>query len=120
MAETDEAATRQHGELQAAISKLVVRLFAEYTGRGPTHAKTVIRDNMIFCVTADSLTKAERRLTAEGEEELVVSIRRKFQETMRDDLVGGIEVLTERRVVSFLSDHDAVNDHAVEVFILDQ
>jgi uncharacterized protein YbcI len=38
---------------------------------------------------------------------------------MREDIVAGVEMLTERRVLSFLSDHDAVNDHAVEVFILE-
>jgi hypothetical protein len=31
--------------LPAAITRLVVRLFAEYTGRGPTKARTVISDN---------------------------------------------------------------------------
>jgi uncharacterized protein YbcI len=49
----------------------------------------------------------------------VDTIRRKFQQTMRDDLVGGIELLTGRRVVSFLSDHNAKTDHAAEVFLLD-
>jgi uncharacterized protein YbcI len=58
-------------------------------------------------------------LVANGEAETVMSIRRKFQETMRDDIVSGVEMLTERRVLSFLSVHDAVNDQAVEVFILE-
>ena len=120
MPETEETEHRHQGELQAAISNLVVRLFSEYTGRGPTHARTVIRDNLVFCVTADSMTKAEKRLTTEGEGELVETVRRRFQATMRDDLVGGVELLTERKVISFLSDHNALNDHAVEVFILDR
>jgi uncharacterized protein YbcI len=110
---------RAPGTLSADISRLVVRLFAEYTGRGPTKARTTIRDDTIICVTEDSMTKAERRLTAEGETDLVVTIRRKFQSTMRDDLVGGIELLTGRKVLSFMSDHDADHDYAAEVFILD-
>ena len=65
------------------------------------------------------MTKAERRLTQEGEGELVVTVRRRFQSTMRDDLVGGVELLTGRRIVSFLSDHDAGADVAAEVFVLD-
>ena len=65
------------------------------------------------------MTKAERRLTQEGEGELVVTVRRKFQSTMRDDLVGGVELLTGRQVVSFLSDHDDRADMASEVFVLD-
>jgi hypothetical protein len=56
---------------------------------------------------------------AEGEGELVVTVRRKFQSTMRDDLVGGVELLTGRKVVSFLSDHDVGADTAAEVFVLD-
>lgn len=113
---TDE---RTPGTLSAAISRLVVRLFAEYTGRGPTKARTVSRDSIIVCVTEDTMTKAERRLTEAGEAELVYTVRRKFQQTMRDDLVSGIELLTGRRVVSFLSDHNAETDHAAGVFLLD-
>ena len=37
---------------------------------------------------------------------------------MRDDLVGGVELLTGRKVVSFLSDHDSAADMAAEVFVL--
>jgi uncharacterized protein YbcI len=105
--------------LAAAISQHVVRLFSEYTGRGPTRARTMMSDNMIVCITHDTLTKGERRLVADGEAELVVSIRRTFQQTMREDLVSGIELLTGRKVLSFMSDHDADHDYAAEVFILD-
>ena len=119
MATNESHTARAPGSLSADISRLVVRLFAEYTGRGPTKARTTIRDDTIICVTQDTLTKAERRLTAEGETDLVVTIRRKFQSTMREDLVGGVELLTGRKVLSFMSDHDADHDYAAEVFILD-
>jgi uncharacterized protein YbcI len=114
-----ETQDRTPGSLAAEISRHVVRLFADYTGRGPTRARTTIRDNVVLCVTQANMTKAERRLTQEGESDLVVTIRRKFQTTMRDDLVGGIEVITGRKVVSFMSDHDAQTDHAAEIFVLD-
>jgi uncharacterized protein YbcI len=114
-----ETQRRPPDSLPAAISRHVVRLFAEYTGRGPTRARTTIRDDVILCITHDTLTKAERRLVQEGESELVVSVRRKFKTTMRDDLVAGIETLTGRSVLSFLSDHDAHHDYSAEVFILD-
>ena len=115
----EQRAQGTHGPLSMEISNLVVRLFSEYTGRGPTKARTTIRDNVVVCIAQNNLTKAERRLVGEGEAELVVSIRRKFQRTMRDDLVGGVEMLTGRKVVSFLSDHDAETDYASEVFVLD-
>jgi uncharacterized protein YbcI len=107
------------GSLAAAVSNHVVRLFAEYTGRGPTRARTVIRENVVVCVTQNSMIKAERRLVHEGESDLVVSIRRKFQTVMRDDLVGAVEGVTGRKVLSFMSDHDAEHDYAAEVFVLD-
>jgi uncharacterized protein YbcI len=117
---TNEPQTeRPSGTLSAAISRLVVRLVADYTGRGPTKARTTIRDDTIICVTQDNMTKGERRLVDKGETDLVITIRRKFQTTMREDLVGGIELLTGRKVLSFMSDHDAEHDYAAEVFILD-
>jgi uncharacterized protein YbcI len=119
MTSSIEIHERMPGSLAADISRLVVRLVAEYTGRGPTRARTMIRDNVVLCVTEDNMTKGERRLVQEGEEELVVTVRRKFQTTMHDDLVGGIEVLTGCKVISFLSDHNAETDHAAEIFVLD-
>jgi uncharacterized protein YbcI len=119
MASTSGIEERAPGSLSASISNHVVRLFAEYTGRGPTRARTTIRDNVVVCITEDTMTKAERRLTQEGEGALVVTVRRRFQSTMRDDLVGGVELLTGLRVVAFLSDHDAGADMAAEVFVLD-
>jgi uncharacterized protein YbcI len=106
--------------LPMEVSNLIVRLFSEYTGRGPNKARTIIRDNLVICVTHGNMTKGERRLVQAGEGAMVVSVRRKFQTTMRDDLIGGIEVLTGRKVVSFLSDHDAETDHAAQVFVLEE
>jgi uncharacterized protein YbcI len=119
MSGTEIQGQRTHGSLAAAISRHVVRVVSEYTGRGPTKARSSIRDNVVVCVTVDNMTKGEHHLVNAGEGDAVVAIRRKFQTTMKDDLVGGIETLTGRRVVSFMSDHDAENDHAVEAFILD-
>jgi len=114
--ETEGRPTRS---LPMEISNLIVRLFAEYTGRGPNKARTTIRDDTVLCVTQNSMTKGERRLVEEGEGDTVVSIRRKYQTTMRDDLVSGVETLTGRKVLSFMSDHDAEHDYAAEVFVLD-
>jgi len=114
-----ETQERTPGSLTAAISHLIVTLVSEYTGRGPNKARTTIRENVVICVTEANMTKGERRLVDEGEANAVVSIRRKFQMTMRRDLVAGIETLTNRKVLSFMSDHDADHDYAAEVFVLD-
>jgi uncharacterized protein YbcI len=119
MSGIDQRQATHDGHVCLEISNLVVRLFREYTGRGPTKARTFVNGSVVLCVTADSMTKGERRLTESGEAEMVASLRHKLQMTMRDDLVAGVEMLTGRRVVSFLSDHDPQADHAAEIFVLD-
>ena len=84
-----------------------------------TRAGTAIRDNLVVCITQDTMTKGEHHLLDADENELVETIRREFQTTMRDDLISGIELLTGRTVLSFMSDHDAQHDYAAEVFVLD-
>src|SRR3954451_14356650 len=105
--------------MSAAISRHVVRLVSEYTGRAPTQARPGIRDNFVVCITQDTMTKGERHLLDADENELLETIRREFQSTMRDDLISGVELLTGRTVLSFMSDHDAEHDCAAEVFVLD-
>jgi uncharacterized protein YbcI len=107
------------GELSAAISNGVVRLVREYTGRGPTKARTYMKDDLVSVVLEDSLTKGERSLIHDGETKLVLAARKAYQRTMQDDLVNLVESLTGRKVVAFLSDNHLEPDIAVESFVLD-
>ena len=99
------------------ISNAVVGITRDYTGRGPTRARTSMTDDMVTVVYHDSLTKAEQRLHERGEDEVVRGIRRKFQEVMRDDYVAAVEQISDRKVIAFLSDHHIDPDIAVETFI---
>ena len=103
----------------AAISNLVVRLMNEYTGRGPTKARTYWQDDLITVLLQDTLTKGERSLARDGKEDLVLTTRLAFQQTMRDDLIAGVEQLTARTVSVFMSSNHVEPDYAIEVFILD-
>ncbi len=76
-----------------AISNAVVGLVHDYTGRGPTHARTTIGSDIIVVTLRDSLTKAERTLAQRGQELEVLAMRRAFQNTMRDDLIAVVEQL---------------------------
>ena len=89
-----------------------------YTGRGPTRARTVVAGDVVTVVLQDTLTKGERCLVADGRDELVLSTRRAFQRTMRQDLVGGVETILGRPVVAFMSDDHIDPDVCVEVFVL--
>ena len=106
------------GEVAAAISSGVVRLLREYTGRGPTRARTYIKGDLISVVLEDTLTKGERSLVEDGEIALVLTARRAYQGTMKTDLVALVETLTGRQVLAFLSDNHLEPDIAVESFIL--
>jgi len=86
------------GVLASAISNGVVRLLREYTGRGPTRARTHISDDLINVVLEDTLTKGEQSLVNDGETALVLSARNAYQRTMRTDLVILVEELTGRKV----------------------
>jgi uncharacterized protein YbcI len=104
--------------LGAAISNAVVRLLAEYTGRGPTKARTYINDDYIAVVLQDTLTKGERSLVRDGKTELVLRTRKAYQQTMANDLIAVVEQLTGRTVHAFLSDNHADPDIAIESFLL--
>lgn len=71
------------GNLAAAISNSIVRVTAEYTGRGPTKARTTLSDDAVFVVLADTLTKGERTLCRAGEREAVLDLRKRWQRAMR-------------------------------------
>jgi uncharacterized protein YbcI len=106
------------GPLTAAISNAVVGLLREFTGRGPTQARTTIGSDTVVVTLRDSLTKAERTLAGRGQAVEVLAMRRAFQETMREDLVAAVERLTQRKVEAFLSDNLYEPDVAVEIFLL--
>jgi uncharacterized protein YbcI len=55
----------------------------------------------------------------DGEGELVQTVRLAFQKTMREDLVAGIEQITGRRVIAFMSANHVDPDLAIESFVLD-
>lgn len=107
------------GQLSAAISNKIVQLLSEYTGRGPTRARTFINDGLVVCLLQDTLTKGERALAEHDQSEAVLQMRGTFQRTMRQEATAAIEELTGRRVTAFMSDNHIEPDVAVEVFLLE-
>jgi uncharacterized protein YbcI len=118
MSSTEEHAPEKGGSHSAAISQRVVRLMSEYTGRGPTKARTTISKNLITVVLEDTLTRGERSLVADGKYDLVLTTRFAFQQTMRTDLVAAVQDITGRDVAAFMSANHIDPDMAVEVFVL--
>lgn len=111
--------TRDHGQLAAAISNAVVHRLAETTGRGPTRARTTLGQDAVFVVVQDALTKGERVLVEQGEADVVLNLRHRWQQAMRDSLSNDVQQLTGRRVIGFMSDNQVDPDLGTEIFILE-
>jgi uncharacterized protein YbcI len=69
---------------------------SEYTGRGPTRARTHIAEEIVTVVLRDTLTQGERSLVAGGETELVLAARSGFQAAMGPALIKHVEECTGR------------------------
>jgi len=106
------------GDLTAAISDAMAALLSRHTGRGATSSRTTFSRDLVVCVMADALTRGEKSLVEHGKSELVLSVRRAYQESMAQEAISIVEELTARRVSAFMSNNHIDPDLAVELFIL--
>lgn len=113
-----ELANTQKGTIASAISGAVVQLMREYTGRGPTRARTYISGDLISVVLQDTLTMGERSLVRDGEVDLVLASRKAFQRTMSQQMIAAVEEHSGRHVLAFLSSNHIDPDIAIESFVL--
>jgi uncharacterized protein YbcI len=102
-----------------AISNAVVGVLREYTGRGPTKARTTIRDNVVLVMLEQTLTKGEQVLVEKGRGDRVLALRREYQEAMRDESSARIAELTGRNVVAMMSANHLNPDLGAEIYVLD-
>src|SRR3954464_11011013 len=106
--------------VRAEISREMVRLYKEQFGRGPTKAKTDFAGlDVVICTLEDSFTPAERRLAEMGEHQRLRDTRLYFQHATKEEFIGIVERLLNRKVRAFNSSIDTHRDVAVEVFHLE-
>ena len=77
-----EVEVNERGRTHTAISNAVVRVTAEYTGRGPTRVRTVVDGDWIFVTLADTRTKGERHLAQSGRRDFVRQLRKAYQDAI--------------------------------------
>lgn len=106
------------GSMCSAISNAVVRLLSEYTGRGPTEARTYMNEDLVTVVLHDTLTKEERSIVRDGSIDLVQVTREAFRKAMKPDLIAAVERLSGRSTISFMSESHIDPDIAIESFVL--
>lgn len=118
---TDPAVPPRGGELNAAITREVIRIHNVALGRGPGRAFSFHNGNIVITVMHDVMTPAERRLSGDGNGngDAVRDMRNRYQRSMEGELKEGVEKLTGRRVIATMSDNHLDPDMALELFVLD-
>jgi uncharacterized protein YbcI len=107
------------GQVEAEISKAIIRFEKEYMGRGPLDTKTYIIGDMIFIRLKGVLTPAETQLakTTEGSE-LIKKTRMQLLENAREILSMLIKEQAGCEVISLHSDISSKTGERVIIFTL--
>lgn len=106
--------------LRAAVSREMVKALKTYYGKGPTRAKTYLFDDLLFVVMRGGITRGEETMLEAGHSDSVRAFRQRFQNVMGDRLVGTIEQLTERKVLTYQSQVLFDPFVVIEIFVFDK
>lgn len=102
-----------------AVTDAMVALHLRYHGRVPATARTTLMGgDLLSCVLGGIYTEVEKTLIEIDGPHGVHATRQRFQDTIRPKLMGTIERLSGRQVVSFISNYHVGPDVAVELFLL--
>lgn len=107
------------GELNAAVTRAMIGIYARFVGRGPQSAFTFYHDNVLVTVMRGVLTPAGRALAMRGDVQLIGEARRGIRETMEPEFRRAVQELTGRRVRTSMGGDSVDADISSEVFILD-
>ena len=105
-------------ESLAAVANEIVRLKAQYYGKGPTEAKAYMNDDVLVVVLKGGLTTVERTLLEAGDEALVRQVRLRFQEVMEQNFIDAVQRLTHRRVRTYMSQIVFDPEYTYELFVI--
>lgn len=105
-------------ESLAAVANEVVRLKAQYYGKGPTEAKAFLNDETLVVVLKGGLTTVERTLLDAGDDDLVRKVRLRFQEVMEQSFIDAVQRLTGQQVATYMSQIVFDPDYCFEFFVL--
>src|SRR4051794_39969121 len=105
-------------ESLAAIANEIVRLKAQYYGKGPTEAKAYLNDEVLVVALKGGLTTVERTLLDAGDDDLVRQVRLRFQEVMEQNFIDAVQRMTGQRVLTYMSQIVFDPDYCFEFFVL--
>ncbi len=108
------------GQVEAELTKAIVRFEKEYLGRGPKDARTYIIGDMIFIRLQGVLTPAEQKLAENRESRaLVKETRRQLFESSRPLLSAMVTDITGARLVSLHTDMSSKTGERIVVLVTD-
>lgn len=108
------------GELLARISNEFVTMQKEFWGLGPLEAKSYMMDDLLLVVMRGGMTRAELTMIDFGRQDLVREFRQCFEDDMTKILVGKIEHLTGRKVLTYQSQMLFAPDIVTELFVFER
>jgi uncharacterized protein YbcI len=102
------------------LSNVMVRLYKDQFGRGPTKARAVwCTDDVLVVFLEDTLAPVERSMVRMGEHQRLRETRMFFQYATLIEFCEPVERITGRKVRSFLSSIDTeVDGLSMETFVL--
>ena len=109
---------RTKGQVEAEISKAIVKFEREYMGRGPTDIKTYLFRDLVIVRLSGILTPAEKQLVKAEGVELVKQTRAKLLEHGRHLVKQSVEEIVGVPVVSVHSDLSTVTGERIIIFVL--
>lgn len=108
------------GELNAAVTREIVRIHTAGIGRGPKKSYSFHNGETLVTVLLEVLTQAERNLVAYGEGDSVLAMRRLSQRAMAEEMKAAVAQVTGCGVLALMSDNSLDPDMAIAVFVLDR
>jgi hypothetical protein len=109
----------QEAALPEEITKSMVSVWKRYSDESPSGARTEIEGDVVRCVLEGAVGDFNKRMTAAQSEGGPEPDHPLTPASYRRDATGAIARVTRRRVLGFVSDHDATTDIAREVFMLE-
>src|SRR4051794_36035332 len=92
------AAPLSGGELNAAVTRELVRIHTAAIGRGPRKSYSFHSSDTLITVMLGVLTRAEQNLVSYDEGEAVLAMRRLSQRAMAEEMKAAVTQLTGRNV----------------------
>ncbi len=109
------------GQMEAEISKLLIRFEKEHIGRGPEGARSYIVADMAVVRLRGVLTPAERHLASDiNGSALIREMRLRLVEGSKPLLEAWVQDLTGCKVMNLLTDVSTKTGEHILVFVLDQ